>query len=85
MSELNINNCTLEHAVLHEPTFLPGVDGKGVNLKNTLSVNGVEGKSMGLELTLKGTMVFIKTKTASALLPLSNFKLVVPAKDATNS
>lgn len=78
MSTVDTNNCPLEHAVLHEPTFLPGRDGKGVNIKNTISVNSVEGKGMKLKMTLKGTLVYIETTTASALLPLSNFKLVVP-------
>lgn len=77
---MNLQECRLEHAVLHEPTFLPGDNGKGVNLKNTLSTNSIEGKSMNLKMTLMGQFIYVETTTATALLPLSNFKLCVPAK-----
>lgn len=78
--KMNLGECNLDHAVLHEPTFIPGANGKGVNLKNTLSVNSVEGRAMGLKMTLMNNFIFVETTAGSGLLPVSNFKLCVPMK-----
>lgn len=77
---LKLDDCPLEHAVLHEAIFIPGANGKGHNLKNTLSINTIEGQQVGLKMTLMNNFVFIETNKGSAFIPINNFKLFVPMK-----
>lgn len=72
----------LSHAVLYEPNFLPGKNGDAVNLKGTLNTTGVEGKSMGLKLTLEGNFVKVETKNGTGLIPVMAFKMLIPKTDA---
>lgn len=77
---MNFENCSLEHAVLHEVIFMPSA-GKGQSLKSTLNINSTEGKQLGLKMTLINEyLVFIETKLGSVLVPIGNFKLLVPMK-----
>lgn len=78
---MDFRNCQLEHAVLHDVLFIPGAGGKGLSLKSTLSISSIEGRQAGLKITLlNDTLVFIETKVGSALVPIGNFKLLVPMK-----
>lgn len=74
----------LKLAILHNPMFLPGQDGKGVNLKNTLDVDAIEGTSKKLKLTLKDTLIYIETATAYGFVPVTNFSVLIPAERLTD-
>lgn len=73
-----MSDIKLSHAVLHEPNFMPGKDGKAVNLKPLLDPEGVEGKQLDMKLTLKGEVVEVATKRGTGLIPVSAFKMLVP-------
>jgi len=77
---MTTDNCSITYATLHDTIFLPGPGGKGVNLKATLDTTSVEGVSQQLKMTLMGSMVYIEAKGARGLLPLTNFKLLIPSE-----
>lgn len=74
---MDVNNQSLRFAVLHDTVGVPTEGGKMVNLKATLDpkITGTAIRAM----TLKGALVLVELEGGSALIPVSNFKLLVPA------
>lgn len=73
---MDVNNQSLKFAVLHDVIGVPTSGGKMVNLKSTLDPQstGTQVKAM----TLMGHLVLVELTGGSALVPVSNFKLLVP-------
>lgn len=77
---MNIKECSISYAVLHNPLFIPGADGRGVNLGPTLNVDSIDGKSKGLKMTLLDSYIYLEVKGGSTLVPTMNVVHMVPSK-----
>lgn len=76
--EADSGSIELKAALLHEPLFIAGTDGKGINLTANLQVMHQSGTQIGLKLRLQGNFVYVTTKTAYALVPVESFKCLIP-------
>lgn len=79
---MNEKECAISYAVLHGPLFIPGADGRGINLGPTLSSEAIAGTSKGLKMTLKDNFLYLEVKGGSTLVPMANVMHMVPAKQA---
>lgn len=66
-------------ATLHDVIGVPTPSGM-INLKSTLDPNGIEGKGWELEMYTAGTCLEVKVKGTTALVPMTNFKVIVLEK-----
>lgn len=79
---MDIQNQPLSFAVLHDVIGVPTAGGKMVNLKATI---GPEVQHSPVKaMTLMGQLVYLELTGGTALVPVSNFKLLVPTPDAKN-
>lgn len=71
----------LKYAKLHQPIFIPNIDGKGsgLNLKETLEVGGLSKiKAMRLE----NSTIFLEVGNVTAGVPITNFSCFVAVNEA---